>query len=561
MIRPLLRYALIASVVGIGLGGCEKQLTVTNPNSPDAKKALSSPADLENFLGSYYKRWHSGMYGALGNVWGMAAVQSFEDFSTLSNNCMGQRVGIPRAANDNTLGNICKDEQLRVYQFMNEVQRVASSVLAQLNETGYTLGSTAQDARAKAFAQFLRGLAIGYVGMTYDSSAVIDETMAAEDPGELKGYPELQAASMDAFQKSIDFMSACGTSGTAAECTLPATWIPSSTVFNPTEFVKLVRSYRARIRANMARTPAERAAVNWDLVIADAQNGITADHDNITATVGGPFKTWVAQFDGAGTWHQMTPFVIGMGDVSGAYAAWTAAPLDKRGPDFTMVTPDLRFPQGANRAAQQADFASSSCQGASQVCKRYYVNRPNGGDPGAQISWGGSNYDFVRFHSWRVSGDGTAQNGKIVFVTLAEMDMLRAEGLIRKGDFAGAAALINKTRVKNGLPAITALDNTSPVPGGTDNCVPKVPTALTGPLKCGNMFEAMKWEKRLETQYTHFMAWFLDSRGWGDLPEGTGLHWPTPYQDLQVRGRSGTAIYSTGGGTNPASAAKGTYGW
>jgi hypothetical protein len=69
----------------------------------------------------------------------------------------------------------------------------------------------------------------------------------------------------------------------------------------------------------------------------------------------------------------------------------------------------------------------------------------------------------------------------------------------------------------------------------------------------------MKWEKRLETQSTHYLAWFFDSRGWGDLPEGTGTYWPVPYQDLQVRGR--TALYSTGGGTNPGSAAKGTYGW
>jgi hypothetical protein len=35
-----------------------------------------------------------------------------------------------------------------------------------------------------------------------------------------------------------------------------------------------------------------------------------------------------------------------------------------------------------------------------------------------------------------------------------------------------AAVLINASRTKNGLPAITALDNTSPVPGGA-NCVPK----------------------------------------------------------------------------------------
>src|SRR4051812_27067923 len=203
MIRPLLRYALIAGVVGIGLGGCEKQLTVTNPNSPDAKKALASPADLENFLGSYYKRWHAGMYGSLGNIWGMAAVQSFEDFSTLSNNCMGQRVGIPRAANDNSIGNGCSGEQSRVYTIENEVQRVASSVLAQLNTPGYTLGSAAEDARGKAFAQFLRGLALGYLAMTYDSTAIIDETTKAEDPGTLSGYPEVMAAALDAMDKAI----------------------------------------------------------------------------------------------------------------------------------------------------------------------------------------------------------------------------------------------------------------------------------------------------------------------------------------------------------------------
>src|SRR5581483_1806475 len=93
-------------------------------------------------------------------------------------------------------------------------------------------------------------------------------------------------------------------------------------------------------------------------------------------------------------------------------------------------------------------------------------------------SWGWSNYDFVRFHSWVQSGDGTARNGNTVFMTKTEMDMLQAEGDIRTGDYASAAALINLTRTKNGLPAITAFDNTSPVPGGA-NCIPKVPSGST----------------------------------------------------------------------------------
>jgi hypothetical protein len=53
---------------------------------------------------------------------------------------------------------------------------------------------------------------------------------------------------------------------------------------------------------------------------------------------------------------------------------------------------------------------------------------------------------------------------------------------------------------------------------------------------CGNILEAMKWEKRLESAYTTYGAWYFDSRGWGDLPEGTPLHWPVPVQELDARG-------------------------
>ena len=163
-----------------------------------------------------------------------------------------------------------------------------------------------------------------------------------------------------------------------------------------------------------------------------------------------------------------------------------------------------------------------------------------------------------------------------MFFTKAELDLLEAEGHFRKASYASAAALINKTRtagmtgnppvaVGGGLPPITALDATSPVPGGSD-CVPKMPVNASrgggGTVTCGNMWEALKYEKRIETLQTHFAAWFLDMRGWGDLAEGTPIHWAVPYQDLQARGRTGTAIYSTGVGTAPNSAAPtGTYGW
>ena len=248
-------------------------------------------------------------------------------------------------------------------------------------------------------------------------------------------------------------------------------------------------------------------------------------------------------------------------------------PIGERGAGnvgFFMVTPDLRFPQGTTRAAQQADFKIQDCEVAlgqgNFQCKRYFTNRPSGSDQYTGNGWGWSNYDFNRFHWWVVKGDaGTARNGTLLVFPKAVLDMLQAEGQIRKSNYAAAAALINTTRTKNGLPAITANDNTTPVPGG-NACVPKVPFG-SGPsatISCGNMMEAMKCEKRIEGAFVQFAAWYLDSRGWGDLPEGTALFWAVPFQDLQSRAYTSDKIYGAGLGAGNAPnsvAAKGTYGW
>ncbi|MEO7083532.1 MAG: hypothetical protein ABI442_14405 [Gemmatimonadaceae bacterium] len=534
---------------------------MTNPNSGDTKRVLGTPVDAENLLGTYYKRWHAGVYGnSTTNVEGMMDVMSLMNYSSLANNCINSHYPFAGATNFNSPGNTCLGEQDRLYAIEGEVDRVASSFLGQV-KAGLTLGSTAQDNRDKAFAEFLRGMSLGYLALLHDSTAVVTDATGAQDPGKLVGYKEAMDSANAALQRAIDYANTPGTG--AGGFPLPTAWIPSPTSFTAAEFVKLIRSYRARFRSSVARTPAERAAADWASIIADAKAGITSDHLNTTSTTAGPYYAWRQQYDAFTTWHQMPAWIIGMADVSGSYAAWIAQPVGARGggnANFFMVTPDLRFPQGADRPSQRADFALSSCGAASTACKRYFVNRLSGDDfTGA--GWGFSQYDFVRFHSWVQSGDGSARNGNTPFMVKTEMDMLQAEGLIRTGDYAGAAALINITRLKNGLPAITTFDNTSPVPGGA-SCIPKVPSGAT--VSCGNLFEAMKYEKRIETAYVHFGAWYFDMRGWGDLPQDTPLFWAVPYQDLQARGYAISAIYGSGIGAGNAagsSAAKSAYGW
>lgn len=576
------RFSLFTLALGAGMvfmGACkDSQLAVTDPNAGDTKRVLATPQDAENLLGNYFKRWHSGLYGTSSsnnppqNFEGMANVMSLQNFSSLANNCQNIRTPFTGASNVNTPGNPCAGEQYNPYAVMGEVGRVASNFLTVVD--GFTTFTKAQVASDKAFAEFLRGLSLGYLALFYDSAAVVTKGQDPLDRGKLVFYTAVMDSAMAALQRSIDNTNAAAAAGGFS---IPATWIASPTVFNATEFIKMVRSYRARFRATVARTPAERAKVDWDAVIADAQGGFTADHLLTLDATNGPFAGWRRIYDpGGSSWHQMTPFVIGMGDVSGDYETWLASPLGARGAGnvgFFMVTPDLRFPQGETRAAQQADFKIQDCEvaggnvkgpGGAASCKRYFADRTLA-DQFTGAGWGWSNYDFVRFHWFFNKGAaGAPRSGDLVFFTKAELDMLQAEGLIRKGQYAAAAALINVTRVKNGLPAISAFDNTTPVPGGA-NCVPRVPVAPSfTATACGNMFEAMKWEKRIESAYTHFAAWFLDSRGWGDLPEGTALFWSVPYQELQVRGYSTGQIYGAGPGPGNAAnsvAGKSTYGW
>ena len=108
--------------------------------------------------------------------------------------------------------------------------------------------------------------------------------------------------------------------------------------------------------------------------------------------------------------------------------------------------------------------------------------------------------------------------------------------------FANAMTRINLTRTARGLPALAGIATINdPVPGGTA-CVPRVPTGATNPAMgsptttaCGNIMEAMKWEKRLETAYIMPGAWYFEGRGWGDIPVGTQLHFPVPYTELDSR--------------------------
>src|SRR3954467_3275010 len=170
MMRKLIRYAVLASAVGLGVVACENSIATQNEVSGDTEKVIGTPNDAEALISTYYKRWHSGVYGSTGDLEGMANVMSMMNFSSLANECQNSHFPFSGAQNVNAPGNTCKDNQYRLYQVLGEVDRVASNLLTQMDAktNPLVLGNTdpktdARDLRARSFAEFLRGVSLGYV--------------------------------------------------------------------------------------------------------------------------------------------------------------------------------------------------------------------------------------------------------------------------------------------------------------------------------------------------------------------------------------------------------------
>jgi hypothetical protein len=393
--------------------------------------------------------------------------------------------------------------------------------------------------RATAYGYFVLGLAHGSTAIMFDQGYIYDPTINVDDV-KLAPYPEVLTAALGYFDKAI-------AEATGKTFTIPATWM--SQEVPAAQLVRIAHSMKARYRAAAARTPAERAAVNWAQVIADVDKGVTATWSINVRSASGFSSGTMANLVRYGPWHQLSFQVHGMADQSGQYQRWMAkAPLDRHpnlsadqtGDPFVIITPDLRFPRGTT-LAEQTLLANRG--------QRFEISRATGGY-GAQwnrpdrgtFRW--SFYRNWRDQHWEVAANRTDHPE----ITIHEMRLLKAEALFRTGDLAGAATLVNMSRTAAGLNATNAA-------GLNTSCVPKLPNG-----QCGNLLEMLKWEVRMETMFygLHMAPWYFHGRGWGDLAEGSFLSLPVPGREaelLQIQ------LYTFGGPGGQGSAPVGTYGY
>jgi hypothetical protein len=130
--------------------------------------------------------------------------------------------------------------------------------------------------------------------------------------------------------------------------------------------------------------------------------------------------------------------------------------------------------------------------------------------------------------------------GRLPIITMDEMKYIRAEALYRLNRRNEVPALLNPTRVAAGLAPVT-VDG----PPNTPSCVPRRDDGT-----CGDLWDALMYEKRIDLFPLDAAATFFDQRGWGKLLRGTPLHFPVHGRELETLG---LPIY-TFGGTGPGSA-------
>lgn len=521
----------LAALLAVGLAGCV-DLEVQNPNAPDAERALATSGDVESLIGGGYTRWlYAQTYSGPTMMLSVAAGQHAAPWANAG---MEYYARIPRNPTVNSPGDANITQLIYAWVQAYRVIAAERDALVMIDSGKVSLGDN--EVRARAFARYMQGLAHGTVALLYDSGFVYDEKT---DPltVKFKGYQDVMTA-------ALGYLADAATLAGSGSFTVPASWMSQSV--SSATLARLAHSYAALFRAAVARTPAERKAVDWVKVVADADAGITSDWERTSdcnSNVFCPGNDIALQYIVYLGWQEQNNWVMGMADTSGAYQTWVNHWINEKSHSkmmpFLIVTPDTRWPQGATEEAQRANPGDYFMVQAND----YGVwARPDRG------TWRWSYYAQVKEPYYTVFGVDFA--GTAPEVTVEELKALKAEAAYygKVGTLQDVVDFVNATRTTHGLQA-TNLAGTNP------DCVPKLPNG-----DCGDLWEMFKWEKRLETLFLGPLeiGFYFDSRGWGDLMEGTILQFPVPYREMQILQ---LAPYNYGGVGGSYGAPLGTYGY
>lgn len=506
----------IGSFVLLGLTvGCQ-DLVVNNETDPDRTAALSDALAVQNLIAA---SWTSVWAVSQDQSGSAARIPGYADEGTANHRDLVDYATEPRGLFPNSqVGNAGALVEAPWYEAYAGAANAMDGLRAYLEnglqfptDAGAVTDGAAND-RARAFAWLNHGILYGYLAMIFDKATVADVDTDFQNDAELayRPYTEVQAFAINSLQRAIDIAAA------APPFETPAEWAGGNAMDND-RLIRVANSYIARLLVYTPRDPTERAAVDWDAVIQLVDDGIQEDF-NVQMTTGGLNSAYFQYLIQVLAQRWSADFrLIGPADTSGAYAAWVAAPQNQKAP-FDVLTPDRRIvgpdgPHSAGKYFRWTDEAINVGTTEEYLHGRYKWDR-----------FGGSTFPWAE-----------AINP---VMTVAEMNLLKAEALLRTSDPDGAATLINTTRVANGeLPPVTAAG----VPGDLSSCVPRTQDGTA----CGSLMDALHYERLIEGVGLDVWHTWVDRRGFGTLQEGTFEQLPIPAEELASFGLDS---YSFGGG-------------
>ena len=530
---------VLATLLLIG-GGC-MELGVTNPNNPDRLRATATPLDVQTIITSSFTKYFVDFSQETRGVAVSAIADEFSsNFLDFGQYDLSRQ---PREAYINqtsyTYASAAANPWIEIYSALSSandgLQALDRGVVVMVPTCGGD--ESDQTVRARAFAKFMQGLTHGFVALSYDQGFVTDEfRVLEEDPPSLQPAAAVMDSALVFLRDAITLAE-----GSDFELCAEDNFIPGVTLSNE-ELAQLGHTMIARFLAYLPRTPAERAdisaggIVDWQEVLDELDAGLQRD----VSPVGTPdevesgYKFLIARQrsvdPGPSSDHTRVDYmVLGPADTSGKFQAWLAKDWSSTntavGPlAFQLETPDRRI-YNIYEDAPPPDTA-----------RAYFGYHPRLLGNAARGLYLRSHYSM-----YRVGRDESYRNGPLLWLTKTELDLLRAEALIRLGRADEAVPLINLTRVANGrIPPVT-LDGP---PAGT-GCVPR---KFDG--TCGSLWDALRYEKRIEMVGVDPWIHWYDMRGWGALAPGALLHFPVPAREIEILEIPGW----TTGGNNPGSA-------
>jgi hypothetical protein len=516
------RSLRIGAVLAIGVMACQ-ELEVTNPNKPDRERATQQPTSVESFVSTSFRSFYPTSGHGTYPSWALSTMadettSGFADFGQL------EVSALPRSAWNNSpvsaRRNVNENPWYGMYRTISSVNDALIAI-----DSGLVVNNDAGTARAKAVGKFIQGISHAHLAFYFDSALVVDEhvSLASVTNPQFVSYNEVAKAAVAQLDSAI----AVATRGPSF--TLP----PDGWLFQAMsrdQFIRLANSYAARTLAYTPRTRAERNAVDWAEVIRRVDVGIQTDFAPVagdSSILRDDWKRLVARVRGAtlppSDYGRPSYGVLGPADSTQGYVSYLSTPLNNRAA-FQITTKDRRI---------------HSAAGPATPGKYVGYNLRNIGDI-TRGSWRYSHYYFLRY------GTGVSNMNWYTApqsaVTVTEMNLLKAEALIRLNRAGEALPLINATRVANGqLPPVT-VDGPPDEPG----CVPR---KLSG--ACGSLWDALRYEKRIEGLGVDGVTAFFDARGWQTLPADSFVQLPIPGRELAVLVRP---LYTYGGPGGQSSA-------